>query len=59
MMIPCERCGRDPAVLTVIGEREGKAVAICRACRRRRVFPVALSLTLAMIPGTLGQRGRG
>ena len=29
----CERCGRRPGELLVVGEREGLAVWICRSCR--------------------------
>lgn len=38
----CERCGREPAVLMVIGEKEGETVQICRPCRRRTRFPMVV-----------------
>jgi len=39
----CERCGQRLAELLVVGEREGMAVRICRACRGSRRFPMMLT----------------
>jgi hypothetical protein len=39
----CERCGRRPTELLVVGEREGMAVRICRNCRETRRFPMSLA----------------
>jgi len=39
----CERCGRRPAALVVVGELEGIAVRICRSCRKTRRFPMSLA----------------
>jgi len=38
----CERCGQRLAELLVIGEREGMAVRICRACRGTSRYPMFL-----------------
>ena len=39
----CERCGRRPAALVVVGEREGMVVYVCGACRSSRRFPMMLT----------------
>ena len=39
----CERCGQRKAEILIVGEREGMAVAICKACRSSRRFPMFLT----------------
>ena len=38
----CERCHVRRAELLIVGEVEGRAVRVCRLCRRPRIDPFAL-----------------
>jgi RNase P subunit RPR2 len=39
----CERCGRRAAQMLIVGEIEGMAIWICKACRSSKRFPMMLT----------------